>query len=76
MDEYADGVVSQSYYEYSGDKQGAGVPAALFYWQLSIPDEQFLKDYWENSRGGDDMYSVYWLYNRTGKCFLLELATR
>ena len=66
----------QSYYEYSGDKRVLGFLRRYFTFQLSIPDEQFLKDYWENSRGGDDMYSVYWLYNRTGNAFLLELANR
>ncbi|HMI63131.1 MAG TPA: beta-L-arabinofuranosidase domain-containing protein, partial [Puia sp.] len=66
----------QSYYEYSGDKRVLGFLRRYFTYQLSIPDEQFLKDYWENSRGGDDMYSVYWLYNRTGDAFLLELANK
>lgn len=47
-----------------------------FKWQLSVPDEQFLEDYWENSRGGDNLLSVYWLYNRTGDQFLLELAEK
>ena len=43
---------------------------------MTVPDENFLKDYWENSRGGDNLYSVYWLYNRTGDKFLLELAEK
>jgi hypothetical protein len=34
----------------------------------------FLEDYWENSRGGDNLYSIYWLYNITGDKWLLELA--
>ena len=40
----------------------------------TIPDDKFLEDYWENSRGGDNLYSVLWLYNRTGDKFLLDLA--
>ena len=28
------------------------------------------------SRGGDNLASVYWLYNRTGDAFLLELGTK
>jgi hypothetical protein len=47
-----------------------------FRWELSIPDGEFLKDYWENSRGGDNLASVYWLYNRTGDTFLLDLAAK
>jgi hypothetical protein len=47
-----------------------------FKWQHAIPDSMFLEDYWENSRGGDNMYSVYWLYNRTGEPWLLDFATK
>jgi hypothetical protein len=47
-----------------------------FKWQLTIPDDKFLEDYWEKSRGGDNLSSVYWLYNQTGEKFLLELATK
>lgn len=47
-----------------------------FKWQLNLADEKFLEDYWENSRGGDNLLSVYWLYNHTGEAFLLELAEK
>jgi hypothetical protein len=30
--------------------------------------------FWANRRGGDNLMMVYWLYNRTGEPFLLELA--
>lgn len=66
----------QSYYEYSKDPRVITLMTKYFKWQLSIPDDKFLEDYWENSRGGDNMYSVYWLYNHTGDKFLLDLATR
>lgn len=64
----------QSYYEYSNDKRVIDLMTNYFKWQLTVPDEKFLKDYWENSRGGDNIYSVYWLYNITGDSFLLELV--
>jgi hypothetical protein len=66
----------QSYYEFSGDKKVLSFMSRYFKWQLGVPDDQFLEDYWENSRGGDNMLSVYWLYNRTGENFLLDLATK
>ena len=66
----------QSYYEYSKDPRVLQLMTKYFKWQLSIPDDKFLEDYWENSRGGDEMYSVYWLYNHTGDKFLLDLATK
>jgi len=64
----------QSYYEYSGDQRVIDLMTNYFKWQMTVPDELFLEDYWENSRGGDNLYSVYWLYNITGEAFLLDLA--
>ncbi|GHV68665.1 hypothetical protein FACS1894199_16250 [Bacteroidia bacterium] len=66
----------QSYYEYSGDERVIPFMSKYFEWELALPDELFLKDYWENSRGGDNLYSVYWLYNRTGNAQLLKLAEK
>ncbi|MDB5127801.1 MAG: hypothetical protein JWQ85_2033 [Mucilaginibacter sp.] len=66
----------QSYYEYSKDPRVIPFMTKYFRYQLSVPDNKLLEDYWENSRGGDNIASVYWLYNRTGDKFLLELATR
>lgn len=66
----------QSYYEYSGDRRVLDFMTKYFKWQLSIPDSLFLEDYWEKSRGGDNMISVYWLYNHTGEKWLLDLATK
>lgn len=66
----------QSYYEYSGDERVIDLMRGYFKWQLTVPDGDFLEDYWENSRGGDNLLSVYWLYNRTGDEFLLELAEK
>ncbi|MEO5681643.1 MAG: beta-L-arabinofuranosidase domain-containing protein [Chitinophagaceae bacterium] len=66
----------QSYYEYSNDARVLTFMTKYFKWQLTIPDENFLEDYWEKSRGGDNLFSVYWLYNRTGDKWLLDLATK
>jgi hypothetical protein len=66
----------QSYYEYSKDVRVITFMRKYFQWELTIPDADFLTDYWENSRGGDNLVSVYWLYNRTGDKSLLDLATK
>lgn len=66
----------QSYYEYSNDQRVIDLMTDYFKWELALPDDIFLKDYWENSRGGDNLLSVYWLYNLTGEKFLLELAEK
>lgn len=64
----------QSYYEYTTDQRVIDLMTNYFKWQMTVPDDKFLKDYWENSRGGDNIYSVYWLYNITGDSFLLDLV--
>ncbi|MDR0668254.1 MAG: glycoside hydrolase family 127 protein [Prevotellaceae bacterium] len=66
----------QSWFEYSGDERVTSLMTDYFKWQYQLPDSLFLEDYWENSRGGDNLYSVYWLYNITGDAFLLELAEK
>jgi DUF1680 family protein len=68
----------QSYYEYSGDERVISLMTNYFKYQLSVPDELFLseKKYWQRIRGGDNLHSVLWLYNRTGEEWLLELAEK
>ena len=66
----------QSYYEYSNDARVLPFMTKYFKWQLTVPDEKLLKIYWENSRGGDNLYSIYWLYNRTKEPWLLDLANK
>lgn len=68
--------VLQSYYEYSHDSRVIQALTRYFRWQLSIPDDRFYADYWEVQRGGDNMASVYWLYNRTGEPWLLDLVEK
>ena len=50
--------------------------ARYFRWELNYPDEDFLAGYWPKMRGGDNLESVYWLYNRTGEPWLLDLAKK
>ena len=61
----------QSYYEYSQDQRVIDLMTNYFKWQMTVPDDKLLEDYWENSRGGDNIISIYWLYNHTGDAFLL-----
>lgn len=68
--------ILQSYYEYTNDVRVIDFMTRYFHFQLGVPDEHFLKSYWENSRGGDNLWSVVWLYNRTGDAKLLELAEK
>ena len=66
----------QSYYEYSNDARIIPFMTNYFKWQITVPDDKLLEIYWENSRGGDNLYSIYWLYNHTGEKWLLDLATK
>lgn len=68
--------VLQGWYEHNHDARVIPFLTNYFKWELAYPEEKFLKDYWENSRGGDNLASVYWLYNRTGDVFLLDLAAK
>ena len=66
----------QSYYEYSGDVRIIDLMTKYFKYQLSIPNDKFLTNYWDYVRGCDNLNSVIWLYNLTGDKFLLELAEK
>jgi hypothetical protein len=68
--------VLQSYYEYSGDKRVIELMTKYFRWQTTVPDAHFLEPFWQNQRASDNLASVYWLYNRTGEEWLLQLAEK
>ena len=66
----------QTYYDYSGDERVLSAMTNYFKWELALADDQFLEDYWEHQRGGDNEWSVIWLYNRTGDASLLPLIEK
>ncbi|MDR1918036.1 MAG: glycoside hydrolase family 127 protein, partial [Tannerellaceae bacterium] len=66
----------QTYYEYTQDERVIPFMTKYFKWQLDFPEERLLTDYWEDCRGGDNLHSVYWLYNITGEEWLLSLAEK
>ena len=68
--------VLQSYYEATGDDRVLDLMTNYFHYQLETLPETPLGTWtlWAESRGGENQASVYWLYNRTGDPFLLDLA--
>ena len=66
----------QSWYDYSKDDRVIPFMTKYFKWELDYPEKDFLVGYWPKMRGGDNLESVYWLYNRTGEPWLLELAKK
>ena len=66
----------QTYYEYSQDPRVLTLISKYFRFQMAIPDEEMFTHFWQFYRGGDNLESVYWLYNHTGEKWLLELAEK
>lgn len=65
----------RSYYEYSRDRRVLPFMARYFKWQNTLPPVSF-KNGWGAVRWADDIASIYWLYNRTGGRWLLDLVRR
>jgi len=68
--------VLQSFHEYTGDARV--IPFMLKYhrWLNAQPGENFGNGYWPKIRFGDNIETAYWLYNRTGETWLLDLAKK
>ena len=66
----------QTYYESTGDQKVLDAMTDYFNWEMTVPDTQFLKGLWQEKRGGDNMWSVIWLYNRTGNETILPLIDK
>ena len=68
--------VLQSYYDATGDDRVLEVMTNYFRYQLATLPDKPLGHWtlWAESRGGENQASIYWLYNRTGEAFLLDLA--
>ncbi len=72
--------VLMSYYEFTSDMRVLVAMERYFKWQTTIPEKDFMvadgPGYWQNQRAGDNLVAIYWLYNRTQKPWLLELAEK
>jgi len=68
--------VLQSYFEATGDPRVPPFMAKYFRYEFNLPSENLLPGSWQKLRGGDNLESVYWLYNRTGEKFLLDLGKK
>ena len=66
----------QSHYEFTGDERVLPLMTKYFRWQASVPEEDFIVGSWQKVRAGDNLESIYWLYNRTGEKGLLQVAEK
>lgn len=68
--------ILQQYYTATEDERVITMMTKYFKYQLktlpNLPLDHHT--FWANRRGGDNLQIVYWLYNKTGDKFLLELA--
>jgi len=64
----------QSRYEATGDERILPVMTKYFRYEYALPKKRLLPGSWQKFRGGDNIVSVYWLFNRTGERWLLDLA--
>lgn len=64
----------RSYYEATGDPRVVDLMTRYFRWQTTVPLDRLLPGSWQKWRAGDNLDSIYWLYNRTGDTWLLELS--
>jgi hypothetical protein len=65
----------RSHAEYTGDGRVEGFLGRFFRYVNAQPAAVF-RDGWGTWRWGDTIDVVYWLYNRTGEAFLLDLVRR
>jgi hypothetical protein len=68
--------VLQSFHEATGDPRVLPFMTQYFHWLDSLPPSDFGRGYWPKTRFGDTIETAYWLYNRTGDAFLLDVAKK
>ena len=71
----------RSHAEATGDPRVVPFMTRYFAFERTIPDDALFPAgghplCWQKWRGGDNLESVYWLYERTGEAALLDLASR
>jgi hypothetical protein len=66
----------QSFYEATGDRRVLSLMSRYFQFEFHLAADDLLPESWQKLRGGENLESVYWLYNRTGERFLLDLARK
>jgi DUF1680 family protein len=66
----------QSFHEATGDERVLSVMTKYFRYLFDLSVDKLLPGSWQKLRGGDNLESVYWLYNRTGEAWLLDLGKR
>lgn len=73
----------RTWHEATDDPRILPALTRYFRWMATIPPTKLYdhakygytcREWWQAVRGGDNLDSIYWLYNRTGESWLLDLA--
>ena len=64
----------QGYYDYTHDERVIKLMTNYMKYLTTVPEDKFIVGYWPKMRAADLSFSIYWLYNRTGDSFLLDLG--
>ena len=64
----------RSYYDYTGDTNALNLMLNYCAWENTLPASDFGAGYWPTMRMGDNIESIYWLYNRVGAPWLFTFA--
>ena len=68
--------ILQDYYEFTSDERVLPFMLRYFRYLDSLKDDELYTTYWENSRAGDNLWSVAWLYARRPEPWLLAFADK
>jgi len=66
----------EDYYEETGDERVIELLLDFCRFIKDMPKNELLTGAWEKKRGVEQLHHVYWLYNRTGKKWLLDVAKK
>jgi len=66
----------QTWFEHTADARVPALMTKYFHYLDALPEDKLLLGYWPTMRGGDQLYSILWLYDLTGEKRLLDLAQK
>ncbi len=66
--------VLRTHYEATGDPRVIPFMTRYARWLTTVEKDHYLPESWQKWRGGDNLDHLYWLYNRTGDAWVLDLA--
>ncbi len=66
----------EDYYEKTGDNRVIDLMLNYCRFLKDLPEEKIFLGGWAKTRGVEKLHHIYWLYNRTEKSWLLDLAEK